>query len=121
MMDYDSQLKLQAYLDGELPENEAREVAGWVAKDREAVALLSELKATRQAMADFEIGIKLPESREFYLSKIARQIQVEKSLRPGRSGNVGERTSGEIGIHSVRGGDVVVIGFGHLRYVPENA
>jgi 4-hydroxy-tetrahydrodipicolinate reductase len=37
----------------------------------------------------------------------SRQIRLEKSLRPGRSGDVGERTSEEIGIHSVRGGDVV--------------
>ena len=77
MTDYDSQLKLQAYLDGELPEAEAREVAGWLARDREAVALLSELKATRQAMAEFEPGIKLPESREFFWSKIERQIQAQ--------------------------------------------
>jgi len=38
-MDLDSQLKLQAYLDGELPEAEARAVANWLAKDREAVGL----------------------------------------------------------------------------------
>jgi 4-hydroxy-tetrahydrodipicolinate reductase len=36
-----------------------------------------------------------------------RQQQLEKVLRPGRSGIVGERTSEEIGIHSIRGGDVV--------------
>lgn len=36
-----------------------------------------------------------------------RQQQVEKALRHGRSGIVGERTSAEIGLHSVRGGDVV--------------
>jgi 4-hydroxy-tetrahydrodipicolinate reductase len=40
------------------------------------------------------------------LAKV-RRIQLGKALRPGRSGNVGERTSEEIGIHSVRGGDVV--------------
>ena len=28
-MDFDAQLKLQAYLDGELPEAEAREIANW--------------------------------------------------------------------------------------------
>ena len=36
-----------------------------------------------------------------------REKQPEKVLRFGRSGIVGERTSDEIGIHSVRGGDVV--------------
>ena len=36
-----------------------------------------------------------------------RKLQLEKSARHGRAGIVGERTSSEIGIHSVRGGDVV--------------
>jgi len=71
----EQQLKLQAFLDGELPESEAREVAGWVARDAEATALLGELRNTRQALADFEPGLKLPEPREFYWSKIEREIQ----------------------------------------------
>ncbi|HTL16880.1 MAG TPA: 4-hydroxy-tetrahydrodipicolinate reductase [Patescibacteria group bacterium] len=36
-----------------------------------------------------------------------RQQQLEKVLRHGREGIVGERISSEIGMHSVRGGDVV--------------
>ncbi len=40
------------------------------------------------------------------LSKV-RQQQLEKVLRHGREGIVGERTNIEIGMHSVRGGDVV--------------
>jgi 4-hydroxy-tetrahydrodipicolinate reductase len=36
-----------------------------------------------------------------------RKLQLEKAARHGRAGIVGERTSTEIGIHSVRGGDVV--------------
>jgi 4-hydroxy-tetrahydrodipicolinate reductase len=36
-----------------------------------------------------------------------RKLQLEKAARHGRSGIVGGRTSAEIGIHSVRGGDVV--------------
>ncbi len=36
-----------------------------------------------------------------------RQQQLERVARHGRSGIVGERTATEIGIHSVRGGDVV--------------
>ncbi len=36
-----------------------------------------------------------------------RQQQLDKVLRAGRSGIVGERTAQEIGLHSVRGGDVV--------------
>jgi 4-hydroxy-tetrahydrodipicolinate reductase len=37
----------------------------------------------------------------------ARKLQLEKAARHGRAGIVGERTPAEIGIHSVRGGDVV--------------
>jgi 4-hydroxy-tetrahydrodipicolinate reductase len=36
-----------------------------------------------------------------------RKLQLEKAARHGRSGIVGGRTPAEIGIHSVRGGDVV--------------
>src|SRR5262249_7013391 len=36
-----------------------------------------------------------------------RKEQYEKVVRPGRSGIVGERSSQEIGMHSLRGGDVV--------------
>jgi anti-sigma factor RsiW len=74
-MDYDAQLKLQTFLDGELPEAEASEVANWVARDREAAALLEELRNTGKALAGFEAGIQLPESRDFFWSKIQREIQ----------------------------------------------
>jgi len=36
-----------------------------------------------------------------------RKLQLEEALRHGRKGNVGERTNSEIGIHAIRGGDVV--------------
>jgi len=36
-----------------------------------------------------------------------RKQQLQKVARYGRSGIVGERTSAEIGLHSIRGGDVV--------------
>src|SRR5438270_11040101 len=83
-MDYDSQLKLQAYLDGELPEGEAREVANWLARDQEAVGLHAELRNTRKAMAGFEAGITLPASREFFWSKIEREIQRQDQSRLAR-------------------------------------
>ena len=37
----------------------------------------------------------------------ARGLQVKDAMRHGRHGIVGERTSTEIGMHSLRGGDVV--------------
>ena len=36
-----------------------------------------------------------------------RHQQLERVVRHGRSGSVGERTATEIGVHSLRGGDVV--------------
>jgi 4-hydroxy-tetrahydrodipicolinate reductase len=37
----------------------------------------------------------------------ARRLQIEKVAQHGRQGITGERTTAEIGIHSMRGGDVV--------------
>ncbi len=79
-MDFEAQLKLQAYLDGELPEAEAREVAKRLAQDQGAVLLLGELRNTRQALKGAEPVVQLPESREFYWSKIEREIA--RSERP---------------------------------------
>jgi anti-sigma factor RsiW len=78
MIEYQKQLELQSHLDGELPEAQAREMAEWLARDLEAAALLTELRQTHAAMAGFEEGIRLPESREFYWSKIQRQIEREQ-------------------------------------------
>ena len=69
------QLKLQALLDGELPEREAREILAWTQRDGAAAALLAELKNTRQALAKSEPHLSVSESREFYWSKIEREIQ----------------------------------------------
>lgn len=88
-MSEEQQLKLQAFLDGELPEKDAREVAAWLARDADATALLGELRNTRKALADFEPGLKLPESREFYWSKIQREIQrLEPAPAPAESRSV---------------------------------
>jgi anti-sigma factor RsiW len=74
-MDYKAQLKLQALLDGELTPMEAGEVTRWATEDREAAALLEELRNTRSALAGFETEVRMPESREFFWSKIEREIQ----------------------------------------------
>jgi len=73
-MNYEEQLKLQSFLDGELPEGDAREVAAWVARDKQAAGLLAELRHTREAVAGSDQAVRLPESREFYWSKIQREI-----------------------------------------------
>jgi anti-sigma factor RsiW len=80
-MKQDLQLKVQAWLDGELPDGEARRIAAWVAGDAEASALAAELGCIKEAMLRNEAPAALGESREFYWSKIERQIQRETSFR----------------------------------------
>jgi anti-sigma factor RsiW len=84
MMNDDAQLKLQAYLDGELSQVEARQVEDSLAGDPEAAALLQELRQTSQALQGFEHGVRLPESREFYWSKIAREIRRQEQPQARR-------------------------------------
>ncbi len=82
MMEEKAQLKVQAWLDGELPEAEARAMANRVAQDPEAAALTEELGNTQKALAGFEADIRLPESREFFWSKVAREIERVEAAPP---------------------------------------
>lgn len=77
MMDRETQLKLQAYLDGELSAGERPEVERRLAGDPEARAVRDELEAVRQVLAGNEPAAALGERREFYWSKIERQIRRE--------------------------------------------
>ena len=76
-MKHELELKVQAWVDGELPDHESRRMGEWIARDAEAGALAAELGCMRQAMFRQEGVGKLGESREFYWSKIHRQIQRE--------------------------------------------
>jgi len=76
-MKHEMELKVQAWLDGELPDYEARRMGEWIARDSEAAALAAELGCIRQAMFRQETAGALGESRDFYWSKIQRQIQRE--------------------------------------------
>jgi len=81
-MKHDFELKVQAWLDGELPDREARRMGELIAHDSEAAALAAELGCVRQAMFRQEAACPLGDSREFYWSKIQRQIQREAGVRP---------------------------------------
>lgn len=81
-MKEDLQLKLQAYLDGELPSGEAQAVRDLLATDAAARDLLLELTHTRDVILAHEASIKLPESREFFWSKIQREINREAKPAP---------------------------------------
>ena len=83
-MNTELMLKLQSWVDGELPDSEAARVAEFVRTDKEASALAEELKMTRGFLAGNEPEAKLGESREFYWSKIERGIERAGATAPGR-------------------------------------
>lgn len=83
-MNENLQLKLQALLDGELSEREHRELEAALASDPEARALLTELRHTSAALANFEAETRLPASREFYWSRIQREIQRQEKIPNAR-------------------------------------
>jgi len=88
-MNQEAQVKLQAFLDGELPAPEAAEVQAWLARDAEASALLAELRNTNGALEGFEAEIRLPESREFFWTRIEREIQrLEQPVSRAPAANV---------------------------------
>ncbi|MHB1306955.1 MAG: anti-sigma factor family protein [Limisphaerales bacterium] len=81
-MKIETALRLQALLDGELSESEVREVQSCVDREPEVRALLGELRRVRDAMVEGEVTRSLPESREFFWSKVERSI-VATANSPG--------------------------------------
>ena len=75
MINEREKLQLQAHLDQELSPRQARKAAAWVEQDDEARALYAELRDLRAALAGNELEAKVPDSREFYWSKIERAIR----------------------------------------------
>lgn len=74
-MEHETQLKIQARLDGELSPAETRKIAALIARDAEAGALFAELQNTATALAGNETAPAVPLTREFYWSKIERGIE----------------------------------------------
>ena len=76
-------------------------------------------KATEVLGADYDLEVvemhhrlkrDAPSGTAATLAEIlaeVRKVSIQKELRHGREGIVGERTDAEIGMHSLRGGDVV--------------
>lgn len=81
-MNRELELKLQAWVDGELPEREGLEVAARVDCDPEAQALVAELRMTKGFLVGNEPEVILPESRDFYWSKIRRAIEQAEREEP---------------------------------------
>lgn len=77
-----TQLQLQAYLDGELGWLATWRVQRRLAADPEARALVARLETLKRAIVENEPERAVNESREFYWSKIARQIQHMQPQQP---------------------------------------
>ena len=73
-MNIQSQLRLQAYVDGELSPAETQRVAAWLAEDPQARALTAELSQTQTMLKDNELRPKPPVSADFYWSQIKTAI-----------------------------------------------
>lgn len=78
-MTYEMQLELQAYADGELSASARRSLEARLSGDAEARALLAELRMTKGVLTGNEPGVQVPESREFYWSKIEREISRQEA------------------------------------------
>jgi anti-sigma factor RsiW len=74
-----TELKLQALLDGALDAREVRDIETCLAQDPQSAALLQELKWVKTALAGNDLAVAHPETREFFWSKIQQGIAVEES------------------------------------------
>ena len=83
-MNTEFKLKLQAFLDGELPERAAKDVEVQMRSLPEAQSLLDELKFTRQALRENEPEYHLADSRDFYWSQIERAILAQQEAATHR-------------------------------------
>jgi hypothetical protein len=78
-MKQDLELKLQAWLDGELTPAESEQMRLLVATDPAARQMVAELQEVKAALLQPEEPATLPETREFYWGKIQRQIEREQA------------------------------------------
>ncbi len=78
-MNEELQLKIQAWVDGELSGWQSRSIAKLVERDADAKALATELRQTKAAVSGNEMTVALPELREFYWNKIRLQIEREEA------------------------------------------
>jgi anti-sigma factor RsiW len=82
-------LDLQAYVDGELPEERRRQVEAALPADLDAQELVSGLRQLGTLIRAYEPAATVPASREFYWSQIRRQIEAEQPKAPAASAALG--------------------------------
>src|SRR2546430_15249312 len=86
MINHETEVKLQACLDGELSPGEATTLEKLIAGDPDARSLFEELRATRTLLAGNALDLKLPDTRGFYWSKIRRKIELDEGRKPEGNG-----------------------------------
>lgn len=78
MNENEIQLKVQAFVDGELTGRKAEALQQRINDDAKLQHLHAKLTQMRGLIADSELPRPLPESRDFYWNKIAETIEHEK-------------------------------------------
>ncbi|MEY3547612.1 MAG: hypothetical protein RLZZ313_1974 [Verrucomicrobiota bacterium] len=82
-------LDLQAYVDGELPEERRRQVEAALPADLDAQELVTGLRQLGTLSRADEPTVTVPVTREFYWSQIRRQIEAEQPKAPAASAALG--------------------------------
>ena len=82
-------LDLQAYVDGELPEERRRQVEAALPADLNAQELVTGLRQLGTLIRAYEPTSTVPVTREFYWSQIRRQIEAEQPKAPAASAALG--------------------------------
>jgi anti-sigma factor RsiW len=89
-MNSDAKLKFIAFLDGQLPGNEASAMERLLANDPEARAMADQWRALKRLLAAGESAAPLPAAREQYWGEIARRLDgleaEERRRAPARQG-----------------------------------
>jgi len=76
-MELEAKLSIQALIDGELSAEKQVDIERLVKADSEAQALFKELSNTVGALKESELEHNLPETREFFWSKVSAEIERE--------------------------------------------
>ena len=76
-MELEAKLSIQALIDGELSAEKQGDIERLVKADSEAQALFNELSNTVGALKEGELEHNLPETREFFWSKVSAEIKRE--------------------------------------------
>ncbi len=98
-MKHETELQIQAWIDGQLTPAEAGVVAEMVASDAAARAVADELRMVHAAVAGNETPRQVPDIRAYYWAQIAEKIKAEEpqvahEARPTRLGDLVSRWLG---------------------------